>query len=97
MVKGHGPPGPTGLVMEVVDEELAVFAWDVERLDEARLTEAERDVLVRIVAGASNAQIARARTASVRTVANQVASLLRKLNAASRYELIQRYARDRTT
>lgn len=90
------PPQPTGLVVEVVDDELAIFTWDVERPVDASLTDAERDVLARIVTGASNATIARARKASVRTVANQVASLLRKLGAASRYELIQRYSSDRT-
>ena len=89
------PTQPTGLVVEVVDEDLAIFAWDVERPVTASLTEAERDVLERIVAGASNAEIARARQASIRTVANQVAGLLRKLGAASRYELIQRYSSER--
>ncbi len=92
--RGTLPPQPSGLVVEVVDEDLAIFTWDVGRPDatiETPLTAAERDVLARIASGASNAAIARARKASVRTVANQVASLLRKLGAASRYELIQRY------
>jgi len=49
-------------------------------------------VLARITRGQSNKDIARARKTSERTVANQVASLLRKTGAASRYELITRYA-----
>lgn len=57
------------------------------------LSTAERDVLVRLVRGDSNAVIARARKTAVRTVANQVASLLRKTGASSRYELIRRFAR----
>ena len=52
------PTQPTGLVVEVVDEELAIFTWDVERPATESLTDAERDVLARIVTGASNAAIA---------------------------------------
>ncbi len=53
------------------------------RLDPA-LTPAEISVARLIVAGRSNADIARTRGTSVRTVANQVASLLRKLGLGSR-------------
>jgi DNA-binding NarL/FixJ family response regulator len=81
----------------VIDgEELLVFSWvDTPEISQSPpdiLSEAEVDVLKRIVRGDTNAQIARARKSAVRTVANQVASLLRKTGAASRYELIQRYA-----
>lgn len=76
----------------MIDEELAIFSWEAERPAAPALTDAERDVLARIAAGASNEAIARARKSSPRTVANQVASLLRKLGAASRYELIRRYS-----
>lgn len=86
---------PRGLDVVIVDSDLAIFAWDLERPQMPALTDAERDVLVRITSGASNADIARARKSSVRTVANQVASLLRKLDARSRYELIQRFAGER--
>jgi DNA-binding CsgD family transcriptional regulator len=58
---------------------------------ELGLTQAEAAVLRLLVAGASNADISRARGTSVRTIANQVASLLRKLGAASRYDLIRRW------
>lgn len=54
------------------------------------LTPAERDVAALIVAGRSNAEIARARRVSVRTIANQVAAILRKMNVASRFELAER-------
>lgn len=93
--RASAPTQPIGLVVEVVEEDLAIFTWDVARPATATLTDAERDVLERVVAGASNASIARARRTSIRTVANQVASLLNKLGAASRYELIQRYANGR--
>lgn len=54
-----------------------------------RLTAAESDVLARIACGASNARIAADRGVSVRTVANQVAHLFKKLGASSRYELMR--------
>lgn len=53
----------------------------------ASLGAAEREVLALIRAGLSNAAIARARRRSVRTVANQVSSILRKLGATSRAAL----------
>jgi DNA-binding CsgD family transcriptional regulator len=53
-----------------------------------RCTAAEREVLAELVAGASNREIARRRGRSVRTVANQVASLFRRFGVASRRELL---------
>jgi DNA-binding NarL/FixJ family response regulator len=92
----RGKP-PRSLIVErlsVDGEELLVFEWTtdapaVQPLPE--LSRAEQDVLERVVRGDSNAAIARARKTSVRTVANQVASLLRKTGAASRFELINRF------
>jgi len=52
-----------------------------------QLTPAEREVLEDVIRGGSNREIAARRRASVRTVANQVAGLLKKLGAASRLEL----------
>jgi DNA-binding NarL/FixJ family response regulator len=100
MGKGTQPPRgkpPRGLIVErfsVDGEELLVFEWTddapaVEPLPE--LSTAEQDVLARVVRGESNAAIARARKTSARTVANQVASLLRKTQAGSRFELIKRF------
>ena len=51
------------------------------------LTEAEHEVMFHAVRGASNAEIARTRGTSTRTVANQLASIYRKLGLASRTEL----------
>jgi DNA-binding NarL/FixJ family response regulator len=51
------------------------------------LTSAEREVRAALLRGETNAQIAAARHTSVRTVANQVASLMRKLSVGSRAEL----------
>jgi DNA-binding NarL/FixJ family response regulator len=51
------------------------------------LTPAQRGVLALLVDGLTNAAIAKRRRTSARTVANQVASLLRALGCASRVEL----------
>jgi DNA-binding NarL/FixJ family response regulator len=58
------------------------------RFTEIALTDAERDVLDLLQNGLSNEQIASMRSRSVRTIANQVASLLRKTKSGSRRELV---------
>ena len=55
---------------------------------EAALTDAERNVLELVRHGLSNDAIAKRRARSVRTVANQVASLLRKTSCPSRRALL---------
>jgi DNA-binding CsgD family transcriptional regulator len=52
------------------------------------LTDAEEDVLELLQHGLSNDQIATMRSRSIRTIANQVAALLRKTGSASRRELL---------
>ncbi len=64
---------------ETIDEPL--------KLDE-RLTGAERDVARLVARGMSNAAIAAQRGSSVRTVANQLASIFGKLGVFSRSELV---------
>lgn len=68
--------------------ELLVF---VSRLDRhalpVRLTSAESDVLRAVLVGLNNQQIARHRITSVRTVANQLATLFQKFGASSKGEL----------
>ena len=90
MSRGKRIAPPPNLVAERIDDELVVFSWDIAQ-PPPELTVAERDVLARVVKGESNAAIARARKTSVRTIANQVASLLRKTGASSRYDLIRRF------
>jgi DNA-binding NarL/FixJ family response regulator len=51
------------------------------------LTDAEKSVLGLLLRGHSNAAIAKHRATSQRTVANQVASIFRKLGVSSRAEL----------
>ena len=57
-------------------------------LEDAGLTGAERDVLELLRCGLSNDEIARMRSRSVRTIANQVAALLRKTKSGSRRALV---------
>ena len=61
-------------------------------LDPARLppclTEAEREIVALVLEGRSNQEIADARGARYRTVANQLAAIYKKLHVASRTELI---------
>ncbi len=59
-------------------------------LPDAELTASERDVLELLHRGLSNREIARLRSRSVRTIANQVASLLRKTGSDSRRALVAR-------
>lgn len=56
------------------------------------LTRAERDVVCDVLAGHSTAAIAHTRGRSPRTVANQLASVYRKLGVGSRAELAARLA-----
>jgi DNA-binding NarL/FixJ family response regulator len=88
----RAPLGLSVELLEVGDDEYAVFQWDIDE-PAPGLTAAERSILGHVAAGASNADIARARGSSSRTVANQVASLLKKLGASSRFDLIRRYGR----
>ena len=53
----------------------------------AELTASEREVLDDVILGRSNREIAARRGTSIHTIANQIAALLRKLNAGSRSEL----------
>ena len=70
--------------------EFVAFSWQ-SSADLSALTTAEVSVFEHVLEGESNDAIGRARGCSVRTVANQVASILRKLRVGSRYELIARY------
>ena len=57
------------------------------------VSSAQREVLDLLLAGHSNAEIARRRGRSPRTVAHQVASLFRRLGVGSRAELFALVAR----
>jgi DNA-binding CsgD family transcriptional regulator len=65
-----------------------VFEWPLRTRGAYReLTAAQREVLGLVLAGQSNAEIARRRGRSPRTIANQVGSIFRRLGVRSRLEL----------
>jgi DNA-binding CsgD family transcriptional regulator len=83
------PNVPGDLVaLETDDGELAVLSFTLPGNDAINLSLAESDVARHILAGRSNSEIAALRRCSTRTVANQVASLFRKLGVRSRLELV---------
>jgi DNA-binding CsgD family transcriptional regulator len=78
---------------EIDPDEYTVVRFETPVRIPEGLTPAERDVVEHILSGASNVDIARVRGTSSRTVANQVASIFRKLGVQSRAELARLCAR----
>jgi DNA-binding CsgD family transcriptional regulator len=66
-------------------------------LPDAELTEAEAEVLELLQLGLSNREIASRRTRSIHTIANQVASLLKKTQSPSRRALVVKGLAERGT
>jgi DNA-binding CsgD family transcriptional regulator len=87
---------PRELVAWRVDEDgecFALLVWPTSAPSVrgmAKLTAAEAAVAALAIAGRSNAQIARERGTTDRTIANQLASAFRKLRVRSRAELCAR-------
>jgi DNA-binding NarL/FixJ family response regulator len=87
-------PKPRIATLDVDDTTVAVVS--VPLLAPAllsRLTPVEQEVASLAAGGLSNAAIGTRRGTSERTVANQMASILRKLGVGSRYELAARLSR----
>lgn len=82
---------PAGLVawrLTAGLDEFAILEWPANvAAPPLMLGRAERDVLALVLDGLSNAEIAARRGRSVRTVANQVASVFQKVGVGSRSEL----------
>lgn len=75
--------------LEVGGEVVAVLSYPVPRPElPPSLSAAERIVALALLEGLSNSDIAKARKTSVRTVADQVASLFQKLGVRSRAEAV---------
>lgn len=90
------PAGLEAWLLELGNgQEFALLELDAsgDRSRIAGVTAAERGVLGLVAEGLSNAQIAVRRGVSPRTVANQLASVFRKLGVRSRLELEARLAR----
>jgi DNA-binding CsgD family transcriptional regulator len=83
------PPGTEATRFKVGAEELAVLSIPLRRPRLPRdLTPAERQVLLLLMKGRTNDEIARARGTALRTVANQVQAIFKKLGVSSRNELV---------
>ena len=85
-------PPPSGLVVqrrhaEAPGELLLSFPLRGEAGACISLTKAEREVAADLLLGFSNRKIADHRRVSVRTIANQIGALFRKLQVHSRLEL----------
>jgi DNA-binding CsgD family transcriptional regulator len=92
------PDAPDGLELDFIELDgasFAVLSHSIRHPPPKALTRAEREVVEHVVAGRSNAQIAARRGTSVRTVANQLAAIFRKLAVGSRRELCVAIARHR--
>lgn len=83
------PPGMELLRYPQGGEEMLLCAFSLRPGTAAEgLTQAEREVVALLLEGRSNADIARTRGTSARTVANQIQSVFRKLGVGSRAELV---------
>jgi DNA-binding NarL/FixJ family response regulator len=88
------PRGMRAAKFRFGDEDLAVLSFPLpEVVLPESLTDAEREIARALLDGSSNAEIAEARGTSARTVANQIASLFRKMKVQSRGELFVMIAR----
>ncbi|MCC6665463.1 MAG: helix-turn-helix transcriptional regulator [Polyangiaceae bacterium] len=95
-VEDSSLPPPSGLrasSFTLGEAEFLVLSYpaEVPALPE-NLTTTEQAVATGLLAGLSNREIALRRGVAVRTVANQVASVLRKAGVRSRFELARKYA-----
>jgi len=84
------PPAtpPADLVAYELEPGKVLFVHSIPRPTVEGLTKAEEEVLAFLLDGCDNASIAAARRTTLRTTANQVASIFRKLGVASRTELV---------
>lgn len=83
------------LELQLGDHSLVVLSVDDgPRRPVEGLTEAERAVALDALAGHSNQAIAERRGSKMRTVANQLAAVYRKLGVSSRAELAARLTTD---
>lgn len=74
--------------MSLGGERLLIFSVPLEEVAEHGLTPSESEVAQAVCQGLSNHEIAQRRQTSVRTVANQLASIYEKLEVHSRAELV---------
>jgi DNA-binding NarL/FixJ family response regulator len=95
--KPHGKGDPASGVrvfdLELGGEVLKVLSMPARVDLPDVLSEGERDVVLGVLEGLTNAEIAERRGTAPRTVANQLASIFRKLGVTSRGDLTARVVR----
>ncbi len=88
------PRGLTVDTFELGGHGYAFLEWPaLRRKLPATLTASERDIVALVLTGLGNAEIARRRRRSVRTVAHQVDSIFRRLGVGSRLQLFALFSR----
>jgi DNA-binding CsgD family transcriptional regulator len=93
LLAGEQIPTPRTSSFNLDHEVLAVVSVPLtDPSSLAQLTPVERSVASLAATGLSNAEIGARRGTSERTVANQMASILRKMKLTSRYHLAARLA-----
>lgn len=89
------PRGLTARRMTLLGDEHIVLSFPLGAPEvPSSLTKAEREVALLVLEGRADAEIASIRGVSKRTVANQIASIFRKLEVSSRVELAARLRAD---
>jgi DNA-binding CsgD family transcriptional regulator len=95
-VKGGLPPNARVSYFQLGTQRYAVFSHETSAASGATsLSSAEGEVVRLALGGLSNAEIARVRGTSTRTVRNQLTSAYEKLGVGSRSELASLSARKR--
>lgn len=74
--------------LRIGEDELVVIRVPLLAADLSGLPRAQRETAELLLAGLGNAEIARRRGRSERTVANQVAAIFRRFGVSSRAELV---------
>lgn len=89
----RAPLGLRASSFRLGDEEYLVLSYPAPQHGLPKtLTATEREVARGLLGGLTNNQIARERGVAVRTVANQVAAVLKKTGVSSRIELVRKLA-----
>jgi DNA-binding NarL/FixJ family response regulator len=81
-------------VHEATPQQITLSIDRPDRQVAPRITSTEFEVLIDIVEGFSHLEIARRRGKSIRTIANQMASIFRKLHVSGRGALLAKLARE---
>lgn len=90
-VKGKPPEDLRASVVSIAGTRYVVLSFEPAVEPVPSLTRSEQQVAHALLNGLANAAIGRLRGSSERTVANQVASIYRKLGVGSRTELAARW------